>query len=109
MKRAPVYDRIICAGRQLDDTHHTHPVGEPCGRVYHHRCSACIHIADDTTWQRVPNEVHAQVIAESARAAGWRLGPERPDGTRDAMCRQCGRPDPTMAGIVRDLLDPGRT
>lgn len=105
--RAPVHERIVCGGMALDDNNQ--PVGEPCGRVYHHQCSVCLHVADQQTWQLVPNEVHADVITESARAAGWRIGPARTDGSHDTMCPRCGKPDPALASITRDLLAPGRT
>jgi hypothetical protein len=36
-----------------------------------------------------------------ARARGWKLGPVRPDGTRDVMCRDCGKPDRDIAKILR--------
>jgi len=71
---------VVCNGRALDAD--GIPVGDPCGNTY--------------TGPRV--EVDAR-----ARAAGWKLGPVRPDGTRDVMCRGCGRPDPVTAALCRDI------
>lgn len=41
-------------------------------------------------------------IVDQARAAGWRIG-ALPDGTPDAMCPACARPDPVTVGLCRDL------
>jgi hypothetical protein len=38
-----------------------------------------------------------------ARMAGWRLGPIRPDGTRDVMCPACGKPDPIVDKELRRI------
>jgi hypothetical protein len=58
-------------------------VGNICGRVLRHRESD-------------------PPLLDYARAAGWRVG-HRADGTPDAICPRCARPDPITAAICRDL------
>lgn len=41
-------------------------------------------------------------LVDRARAAGWRIG-QRRDGTPDAMCPTCARPDPATVALCRDL------
>jgi hypothetical protein len=56
--------------------------GERCGKVY--KASG--------DWS----------VLDQARAAGWRIG-RLPDGTPDAMCPACARPDPATVALCRDL------
>lgn len=42
---------------------------------------------------------------DAARAAGWRIG-QLPNGERDAMCPRCGKPDPALTKLCRDLTVP---
>lgn len=88
---APVPDRIVCSGQPFADD--GTPVGKPCGRRYHTRCTDCHGGANQ----------HAATLIERARAAGWRIGPGRPDGTHPAMCPQCARPDPGLLASIRDI------
>lgn len=74
---------IVCNGRALDANQQ--PVGEPCGRT------------PDPPRPPTLNPVTA------ARAGGWRIGPPRPDGSRDAMCPRCAKPDPELAKLLREL------
>jgi hypothetical protein len=72
---------IVCTGRpvrRLDNR----PTGRRCGATY-------------------PG------TAESARAAGWRIGPARPGGDQPAMCPTCAAPGGTdePAGQA-DCLEP---
>jgi hypothetical protein len=41
-------------------------------------------------------------ILDQARAAGWRIG-RLVDGTPDAMCPACAKPDPATVALCRDL------
>lgn len=41
-------------------------------------------------------------ILDRARAAGWRIG-TLADGTPDAMCPDCGRPDRATVTLCREL------
>jgi len=43
------------------------------------------------------------LVEARARAAGWKFGPVRPDGSRDVICPDCGRPDPATARLCREL------
>ncbi len=47
-------------------------------------------------------------LAQQARAAGWRLG-TRADGTPDAMCARCAKPDPELVKLCRDLAGSLKT
>jgi hypothetical protein len=58
------------------------PGGERCGRTYTGRGS----------WS----------LLDQARAAGWRIG-ALVDGTPDAMCERCSRPDPELVRLCREL------
>jgi hypothetical protein len=60
---------IVCQGRALVAGQST---GPPCGTTIHTRGPAS--------------------LLDQARAAGWRVG-RRADGTPDAMCPKCARPD----------------
>lgn len=71
---------ITCQGRALDGD--GQPVGEICGTTYR-------------PWGRI-NPL------DGARAAGWRIG-VRADGTPDAMCPRCARPDAGLVRMCRDL------
>ncbi|MEV7264686.1 hypothetical protein AB0N38_14150 [Micromonospora aurantiaca] len=101
----PIADRIVCAGRPLNEVNK--PLGAPCGAVYHRQCRECVRTGPDTDWQPVPDEVHAGRVAEQARAAGWRLGPPRPDGTREATCPRCSRADTDTRRWCWDTLLKG--
>lgn len=57
---------LVCAGRPVRRFDNT-PAGEECGDEY-------------------------AGPVDSARVAGWRVGPARDDGTRPAMCPGCARP-----------------
>ena len=72
---------IICQGRNLVD-------GKSVGDV----CGATI---------RVGPRINGSLL-DAARAQGWRIG-HRADGTPDAMCARCAKPDPTTAALCRDL------
>ena len=41
-------------------------------------------------------------IVDQARAAGWKIGALN-DGTPDAMCPACGKPDPATLAAAREL------
>ena len=41
-------------------------------------------------------------IIDQARAGGWRIG-RLPDGSPDAMCPACGKPDPAVLALIRDI------
>lgn len=57
---------LVCAGRPVRRFDNT-AAGPPCGATY-------------------------EGGDESARVAGWRIGPPGPDGTRPVMCPGCARP-----------------
>jgi hypothetical protein len=57
---------LVCAGRPVR-RFDNRAAGEPCGTAY-------------------------DGSIESARVAGWRVGPATPDGGRPAMCPDCARP-----------------
>jgi hypothetical protein len=40
--------------------------------------------------------------AACARAAGWKIG-ALPDGTHDAMCSRCAKPDPVLVRLCKEL------
>jgi hypothetical protein len=69
---------ITCQGRALVDGE---CVGEICGRT----------LTAPQTW-----------VLDRARAAGWRVG-KRADGTPDAMCDRCAKPDPALVKLLRSL------
>jgi len=82
---------LVCNGHTVDADFGL-AVGEPCGRRLEAR----------TRWGGYAGETVAELEAR-ARAGGWKLGPVRPDGTRDVMCPACGRPDPATARLCREL------
>lgn len=90
--RLPVPDRIVCAGRALDDQGRAE--GEPCGRRWHKQCRACL--GGDT-------EAHGRGLVQMARACGWKLGPRRDDGSHDAICPSCARPNPDLVKMCQQL------
>ena len=99
----PPYMRIICSGRELDDDGKA--TGPVCNRRYHNRCDSC-----DGDWcidvgipRHLLVEMHAVQLEQRARAAGWRLSPARDDGSHDAMCPRCARPDPELVRGLRVL------
>ena len=75
---------ITCGGRAYDRD--GRPIDEECGRRAPDRADPFIYS-------------HLDVL----RAAGWRIGPQRVDGTHDAMCPRCARPDPTLTALCRTL------
>lgn len=76
-----VLTKLTCQGRALVDG-----PGESIGDI----CAATF------TWRwRGP-------LLDAARAAGWRVG-HRADGTPDALCPRCGRPDPVTLAHCKDL------
>lgn len=72
---------ITCQGRDLIDGQ---SVGNICG-----------------TTIRVERHERAPLL-DRARAAGWRIG-HRNDGTPDALCPRCARPDPATTAVLADL------
>jgi len=80
---------VVCNGRVYDADGQA---GEPCGTALVAREGPL----------RGSGESLAELEAR-ARAGGWKLGPVRPDGTRDVMCPDCGRPDPATARLCREL------
>ena len=75
---------IVCNGRAVDAENR--PVGQPCART--------------APQHRIPGVTD---YLEELRAAGWRVGPIRADGGRDAMCPPCARPDPELTRTLREL------
>jgi len=80
---APTY---VCAGRALDDG--DQPIGEPCGKTF-----------------RIPTTYagDGQQSNSIVRAAGWKLGPVRDDGTRDVICPRCAKPQAAVVKLCDDL------
>jgi hypothetical protein len=79
---------LVCTGRRVR-RYNNAPVGEPCTNRY-----------------LLPKE-YQRLAVESARVAGWRVGPARPDGSFVAMCPDCARPGdpevPDQAAILEPL------
>lgn len=71
---------VVCQG--LDDG-----TGERCGATH--------------TGRPGPAGVDHDLVY-SARAAGWRIG-ALVDGTPDAMCPRCAKPDPALVRLCREL------
>jgi hypothetical protein len=71
---------LVCDGRPVR-RFDNQPAGESCGATY-------------------PGRV------ESARVAGWRVGPPRPDGSRPTMCPACARPGATEETPGAAILEP---
>lgn len=91
---------VVCTGRALDG--HGRATGDQCGQTFTARPRR------DTKTDPVSDEwcVRPPTAAEQdadARAAGWRIGPTQPDGTRHAMCPRCAKPDPATAALCADL------
>lgn len=67
------------------------------------RCGAVYPVSDPAAlpagWPR-PTQAD---IETAARVRGWRIGPTLPDGTKDAMCPACAKPDPITAAHIRDI------
>jgi hypothetical protein len=78
---------LVCTGRPVR-RYNNAPVGEPCNARY-----------------QLPEE-YQRLAIESARVAGWRVGPARPDGTRPAMCPDCARPGDTEPADQAAILVP---
>lgn len=57
---------LVCDGRPVRRFDNT-PTGDPCGQTY-------------------------DGAVESARVAGWRIGPARVGGAQPVMCPGCARP-----------------
>jgi hypothetical protein len=70
----PRLSAIVCQG--------IGPDGQRCGRTYTGRGE----------WS----------LLDQARAAGWRIG-ALADGTPDAMCDLCAKPDPELVRLCREL------
>jgi len=71
---------LVCTGRTVR-RFDNQPRGTPCGAV----CAGS---------------------DESARVAGWRLGPPRPGGGRPVMCPACARPGADDETPTAAVLEP---
>ena len=80
---------LVCQGRDLDRNGQS--VGRICGTVARAR-AAIFHNRVETT-----DEFHSRV-----RVEGWRIG-YRADGTPDALCPTCAKPDPALVRLTREL------
>lgn len=76
---------LVCTGRPVR-RYSNSPQGEPCNTRYPYRAS--------------PEGI------ESARVAGWRVGPAGPGGARPAMCPDCARPGDAETPGQADILEP---
>jgi hypothetical protein len=104
VRALPIHARIRCAGRQLDVD--GKPTGKPCGKAAHDGCMLCDPWHPDAAEREALREGHAVRILAIARAEGWRVGPARADGTHDAMCPRCARPDPELVRLCGELAKP---
>lgn len=77
---------LTCQGRTWS---HDQPTSQPCGRRFVR-----------ATWM-------VGAFLDHARVAGWRVG-HRADGTPDAMCPSCGRSEPSLLNLRRELATRGR-
>lgn len=75
---------LVCTGRPVRRFNNA-PQGEPCNTRY------------------LITETYS---VDSARVAGWRVGPARPDGTRPAMCPDCARPGDPETPDQAVILEP---
>jgi hypothetical protein len=91
----PIPDRIICTGRPVDRDGNA--VGKPCGRRWHDQCGGCIAPAERHRAQHLAGEI------QSARSAGWRIGPANHRGVYAAMCPRCAAPDPALVALCNEL------
>lgn len=71
---------LVCDGRPVNRFDNT-PTGVPCGTAY-------------------------EGPVESARVAGWRVGPAGPAGERPTMCPGCARPGVPDETPVLPVLVP---
>lgn len=75
---------LVCTGRPVRRFNNA-PQGEPCNTRY---------------------QLTEDYSVDSARVAGWRVGPARPDGTRPAMCPDCARPGDVESTDQAAILEP---
>jgi hypothetical protein len=97
----PPQDRIICSGRRPDGT------GNRCGKRYHDGCMCCggwcSALPGGCKAPHVRHHVTVELV-EAARAAGWRVGPARTDGSYPTMCPKCAAPDPALVRMCSELF-----